>query len=418
MKRILFLWLLLGGVVLTAPAQSNRLIKELESKRSSLQEQIEGAESLLKSTRKDIGSQLDNLTLLGGQIEERRRYIATLDADITAIDRELRSLAYQLKVLNRELETCKDRYARSVRFLQRNRSFNDKLLFILSADNFSQMYRRMRYVREYASFQQLQGKVITDKKIAIEEKKKETLQVRVGKEKLRAERLKEAEKLKKQEAEHKDAVQQLQHKQKSLQQEIARRKKEADQLNRKIDQLIAEALEAERRKAEAARKKKNAAAKKKNVSENKKIEAYKMDSEDIRLSSNFTANKGKLPVPISGPYILVGRYGQYNVPGLRNVRLDNKGIDIQGKPGAEARAIFNGKVAAVFQLNGLFNVLVRHGSYISVYCNLNEARVKVGDTVTTRQHLGSVYVDQGRALLHFQLRREKEKLNPEPWLHR
>ena len=86
-------------------------------------------------------------------------------------------------------------------------------------------------------------------------------------------------------------------------------------------------------------------------------------------------------MPISGAYIITSRYGQYAVEGLRNVKLDNKGIDIQGKPGAQARAIFDGKVAAVFQLNGLFNVLIRHGNYISVYCNLSSASVKAGDTV-------------------------------------
>jgi murein DD-endopeptidase MepM/ murein hydrolase activator NlpD len=126
-------------------------------------------------------------------------------------------------------------------------------------------------------------------------------------------------------------------------------------------------------------------------------------------------------MPITTSYIIVSHYGQYNVAGLRNVTLDNKGIDIQGKPGAQARAIFNGKVAAVFQLNGLFNVLVRHGSYISVYCNLAKTNVKQGDDVTTKQVLGTVFSDasdNNRTILHFQLRMEKDKLNPEVWLNK
>ena len=139
------------------------------------------------------------------------------------------------------------------------------------------------------------------------------------------------------------------------------------------------------------------------------------------MSGDFANNRGKLPMPISGAYIITSHYGQYAVEGLRNVKLDNKGIDIQGKPGAQARAIFNGKVAAVFKLNGLFNILIRHGAYISVYCNLASASVKQGDTVTTKQAIGQVFsdgADGGRTVLHFQLRREKEKLNPEPWLNR
>lgn len=146
-----------------------------------------------------------------------------------------------------------------------------------------------------------------------------------------------------------------------------------------------------------------------------------MNKEDRELSGSFAGNRGKLPMPITGPYIITSHFGQYSVKGLRDVKLDNKGIDIQGKPGAQARAIFNGKVAAVFKLNGLFNILVRHGAYISVYCNLSSASVKTGDTVSTRQVLGQVFsnpADNGRTVLHFQLRREKEKLNPEPWLDR
>ena len=126
-------------------------------------------------------------------------------------------------------------------------------------------------------------------------------------------------------------------------------------------------------------------------------------------------------MPITGPYMITSHYGQYAVAGLRNVKLDNKGIDIQGKPGAQARAVFDGRVAAVFKLNGLFNVLVRHGAYISVYCNLSVASVKSGDMVKTRQPLGTIFsdgTDNGRTILHFQLRKEKEKLNPEPWLDR
>lgn len=144
-----------------------------------------------------------------------------------------------------------------------------------------------------------------------------------------------------------------------------------------------------------------------------------MDSEDRRLSSNFEKNKGILPVPITGPYVVVGHYGQYQVKGLRNVKLDNKGMDIKGKAGANARAIFDGEVSAVFQYNGLTNVLVRHGSYISVYCNLSTVRVKKGSLVRARDVLGEIHTNaEGETILHFQLRKETVKLNPELWIHR
>ena len=122
-------------------------------------------------------------------------------------------------------------------------------------------------------------------------------------------------------------------------------------------------------------------------------------------------------MPITGPYVIVGRYGQYAV--TKNVRLDNKGIDIRGKAGAKARAIFDGEVSAIFKYNGLNNVLVRHGNYISVYCNLSTVSVAKGAKVSTRQEIGTVHTDaSGNPVLHFQLRKETTKLNPEVWLGR
>ena len=136
---------------------------------------------------------------------------------------------------------------------------------------------------------------------------------------------------------------------------------------------------------------------------------------DRKLSSNFESNKGRLPIPITGSYRIVSHYGQYDVEGLKNVRLDNKGINILGSPGAQARAIFNGEVSAVFAFGGTSVVMVRHGSYISVYCNLRSVSVSRGQKVSTRQALGTLGSDN---ILQFQLRRETAKLNPEVWLGR
>lgn len=140
-----------------------------------------------------------------------------------------------------------------------------------------------------------------------------------------------------------------------------------------------------------------------------------MSSVDRKLSSNFESNKGRLPIPITGSYRIVSHYGQYDVEGLKNVRLDNKGINILGSPGAQARAIFNGEVSAVFAFGGTSVVMVRHGSYISVYCNLRSVSVSRGQKVSTRQALGTLGSDN---ILQFQLRRETAKLNPEVWLGR
>ena len=415
-------------------AQSNKLIRELEGKRGALQKQIAETESILQNTKKDVGSQLNGLAALTGQIEERKRYILAINNDVETIERELVSLNRQLNSLEKDLKEKKKKYEASVQYLYKNKSIEEKLMFIFSAKNLGQTYRRMRYVREYATYQRLQGEEILKKQEQIRKKKAERQQVKAAKEGLLKERENEKAKLEAQEKEKRTLVANLQKKQKGLQSEVNKKRREANQLNARIDRLIAEEIErARKRAAEEARR--EAAARKKADTNGKgasktgtaakpksePLYAFTMSKADRELSGSFVANRGKLPMPISGPYIITSRYGQYSVEGLRNVKLDNKGIDIQGKPGAQARAIFDGKVAAVFQLNGLFNVLIRHGNYISVYCNLSSASVKSGDTVSTKQSIGQIFsdgADNGRTVLHFQLRREKEKLNPEPWLNR
>lgn len=429
MKR--FLCALAGCLCLLLPlmAQSNKLIKELESKRGALQKQIAESESLLQTTTKNVGSQLKGLAALTGQIEERKRYILAINSDMDAIDRELVSLERQLNQLQKELKDKKTKYAASVNYLYRNHTIQDKLLFIFSAQTLEQTYRRLRYVREYASYQRMQGEEIQKKQKQINDKRAELTEARKAKENLLKERENEKTTLERQEKEQKALVDSLRKKQRSLQSEINKKRKEANQLNARIDRLIAEEIEKARKRAEEEARREAAARKKAEKTESpsaakpkaEPLEAYTMNKADRELSGSFASNRGKLPVPVTGPYIITSHYGEYTVPGLRGVKLDNKGIDIQAKPGAQARAVFNGKVAAVFQLNGLFNILVRHGAYISVYCNLSTASVKADDMVKTGQTLGTIFsdgADGGRTVLHFQLRREKEKLNPEPWLNR
>ncbi len=437
MKR--FFSILISCFCLAIPllAQSNKLIKELENRRGALQKQIAESETLLVNTRKDVGSQLSGLAALTGQIEERKRYILAINNDVEAIERELGVLGRQLVRLQNDLKDKKQKYESSVQYLYKNRSIEEKLMFIFSARTLAQTYRRMRYVREYATYQRLQGEEILKKQEQVNRKQAELRQVKAAKEGLLKEREAEKARLEVQEKEKKTLVANLRKKQRGLQDEIGKKRREADRLNARIDRLIAEEIEKARKRAEeearreaAARKKadekggkseKSAASSTSSKPKATPLETYSMSKADRELSGNFANNRGKLPMPLTGAYIIVSHYGQYAVEGLRNVKLDNKGIDIQGRPGAQARAIFDGKVATVFRLNGLFNVLIRHGNYISVYCNLSSASVKQGDNVTTKQTLGEIFsdgADGGRTVLHFQLRKEKEKLNPEPWLNR
>lgn len=405
-------------------SQSTPKIRQLEKERNELHQRISESESLLKSTGNDVKSQLDNLALISGQIDERRRYLSAIQKDINSIQQEINRLEGELKVLNADLKLKRERYEKSLKYLHRNSSIQEKLMFIFSADNLSQMYRRLRYVRQYADFQRLKGEEIKSKLAEIKDKKKVTEETYDAKLALLKHQETEKKKLEEQEADRKKLLASMQKKQRQLKNEIDKQRKAANKLNAEIDRLIAIEIEAARKRAEEERRRKEAEVKKqqpsgKEVSKpaTKQMDVYNVDDSDRKLSGTFERNKGRLPIPVTGPYVIVGHYGQYQVEGLRNVRLDNKGIDIKAKRGAMARTIFDGEVTAVFQYNGLANVLVRHGSYISVYCNLESVIVKQGSQLKTRDVIGQISTDSdGNTVLHFQLRKEKDKLNPELWI--
>ena len=420
MKNILLLCLTCL-FVFSVSAQTTQKIKELENQRNELQQQIAESETLLRSTKKDVKSQLDNLALINGQIADRKKYINAIERDVKSLNNEINALQRQLKTLQRDLKDKKDKYESSVQYMYRNKSIHEKLLFIFSADNLSQTYRRMRYVREYANYQRLQAIEIERKQKQVNAKKAELETTREAKEKLLEEGEAEKKKLEKQEKEKQGILDGLKRKQRGIQSEINKKRRSANKLNAQIDRLIEQEIEKARKRAEeearkAGKKTGEKSAGKQPVQKGT-VDKFRMNSEDRQLSGTFESNKGRLPMPITGPYVIVGRYGQYAV--TKNVRLDNKGIDIRGKEGAKARAVFDGEVSAIFKYNGLSNVLVRHGNYISVYCNLSSVSVAKGSKVKAREEIGVIQKDaSGNAVLHFQLRKETTKLNPELWLGR
>lgn len=404
-------------------AQTNANIRKLEKQREDLQAQIKKSESLLSSTGKTIKSSLDNLSLLSAQIEERKKYINRLNSDIRYIDSEIKKIDKEIAGLENDLEKTKDRYAKSLRYMRSNKGIQEKLLFIFSAQSLQHMYRRLRYVEEYAAYQRVQADEIVKKQTELKNKRAEKTSVLASKKKILKEREDEQKKLVEQEKLQKKMIDELKRKQSSISKEIKKQKKQANELNAKIDRLIQIEIEKARKRAEEERKKREA-EKSKTGDKGKdkpadKIDVYKVSSEDRILSDNFEKNKGILPMPVTGGYIVVNHYGKYSVPGLRNVELDNKGIDIQTQPGSMARSIFKGEVSAVFEYSGLKGVLIRHGNYISVYCNLSSVLVKQGDKVDVKQAIGKIFSnsnDNNRTVLHFQLRKETTKLNPEQWL--
>lgn len=481
-----------------AAPPSTKEIKGLQNQRAALQKKIKEQEQLLQKNKATVKERLNTLMVINSEIGQRQKSIEEIQKDITGIEGNIELLKTQLETLEKQLDERKEKYIKSLRYMARHSSIQDQLMFIFSAKSFTQMYRRLRFVREYAAYQRAQGELVKTKQEQIASKHAELEKQKGQKATLLNKGKREQEALQAKQTEQEQMVNTLQKQQKTIQGIIDDQKKKDAQLNVEIDRLVAiEVAKAKARAEEEARKKAaaEAAAKKKREEElaRKKAEAEKaarenerriaeakereakakaaakaaskmneaekakaekaaqraqadreavelkakvdkerhnkevkeatkrsneadmMTSVDRKLSSNFESNRGRLPIPITGSYRIVSHYGQYNVEGLRGVTLDNKGVNIKGNAGAQARAIFDGEVSAVFNFQGSNVVMVRHGGYISVYCNLSSVSVARGQKVSARQILGTVGSDN---ILQFQLRKGNAKLNPEVWLGR
>ncbi|GHV21269.1 hypothetical protein FACS1894174_04430 [Bacteroidia bacterium] len=246
----------------------------------------------------------------------------------------------------------------------------------------------------------------------------------------------EEEKLVGEETVQKTEVQTLRKEQKQLNAELGRKKKQAQALDRAIEKAIADEIARSEREAKAAAGAKALAEKNKakdskapvktpeQTAETRITETkggFSMTKEERVLSDNFFSNKGKLPYPLKGNYKVVSGFGQHQDPGLKHVTRNNNGIDIQTTSGNKACSVFKGEVSAVFAVPGndkSNNIIVRHGNYLTVYCNLTDLIVKRGDMVSTGQALGTIYTNpEDGAILHFEIREEKQKLNPLNWLN-
>jgi peptidase, M23/M37 family len=494
-----------------APTPTNEGIRKLQSEQATLKQKMAESQNQLATTRKDVKAQLATLQMINGQISDQQKVVTGLQVQIDTLNHRISTHEQELRELEADLTECKRRYTRGVLYMYRNRLMQNKLMFIFSADNFRQMYRRLRYTQEYVKYQRVQGQIIAAKEQAVREKRNLLSGERVVQGKLLTQGKAQQTVLEGQQHNQQVVVTDLNKKQAELQSTLAQQQRQYNALNAKIEQLIRAEIEAaeRRRKAEEARRAAEAEARKKAAEAARKAaeerrraaeaarkaeaEARRAEAEarrkaaeaerkaeaarkrgeeraarearaaqareearaaeqaraaaaeaqrartateeanratatanqntsapsDARLTGSFASNQGRLPMPITGNYTISSHFGAYNVNGLNGVTLDNKGINLTAPAGAQARCVFDGEVTAIFSMGGMTNVIVRHGSYITVYCNLTGVSVRQGQHVAARQTLGSVARDaSGNCTLHFQLRHETQKLNPERWLRR
>ncbi|MBQ9285467.1 MAG: peptidoglycan DD-metalloendopeptidase family protein [Bacteroidaceae bacterium] len=429
-----------------ASAQTKK-INALKSEKTKIEQGIKKAKTQLGVTRHEAVKKEQTADFLEEQIEGRLRYIHQLETDIDSMQNKIDRLEDELKTLNMQVQDKRGKYVQSLRTARNSQNLRNPVLFLFSAKTFPQVYRRMRYAKEFAALQKNLGLQLMAKQNEARDKQNQLLETKQQMSVAVQEVIKERRQLSAQHSVVQANARELRKKEKEIEKQVAEQQKQLAALNKKIDELVAYEIEQARKRAEAEAKRKREAeaaakAKQQAAKDSKAKKGGKasntdkaksstttdktqkssaptrwLTAEDRQLNGSLEQNKGRLPVPITGPYRIERRFGLNRLSAT--VVLDNKGVNYMGQAGAHARAIYDGEVSAVFQLGSLKNVLVRHGSYISVYCNLSSTIVARGQKVKARDILGTVAADEnGNHILHFQLRKETAKLNPEAWIGR
>ena len=423
-----------------ATAAQTKQITNLKQQRKKLEQGIRKQQGRLEQTRHQAGKKQQTVDFMAEQLGQRLRYIHELEGEIESLDRDIDTLTAQVQRLDSQLTMRRNKYKRSLRLSRPSASLRSPLLYALTANSFPQAWRRLRYAREYAAAQRDLGLRVMQKQDQLRAARNRLLETKQQRSGTVQEIIRQRRELTTTHAVATANVAALRKKALQLEREVAEQNKQLMNLNKRIDELVAIEIEKARkraeeearrkREAEARRRKQQAArakgAKGKGGSKGKgggtattdaRASGRWLSSADRQLNGNMEQNRGRLPVPLTGQYRIYRRFGLNRIaPG---VTLDNKGIYYMGQEGARARSVWEGEVTAVFEMAGTKHVLVRHGSYISVYSGLSSVIVHKGQHLNTRDIIGTIAADdQGQRLLQFQLRRETAKLNPEQWIGR
>ena len=378
--------LMLFSVNLICNAQS---VNDLEKQVNKLQNEIKTSQNLLKKTSKNKETTIKEVELLQVQIKKRDDLIKTYDKQLAVLNKETKGYKKDISNLQNELEKNRKEYADLLVIHYRNRNNLNNLLFIFSSEDFNQAIRRMRYIQQFNDLLKNKMKEIDETKSDIKTRinKNETDKKRI--EKLNNTQKKERDELNKDKKQLNDKIAKLKKQEKSIKNDIAQKEKETQNLQAKIKKIIEEEL---------AKRKANADI-------------------DTKLAASFESNKGKLPWPVvSG--VVTKKYGKNPHPTQSKVVVMNNGIDISTDQGANALCVFDGQVSTVFNTGSTNVVMVRHGTYFTLYANLDKVYVKSGDKVKIGEKLGLVHTGatDNVTTLHFEVWNDKNNTNPETWL--
>lgn len=363
-------------------------IKDLQKQQKKLEQQLQQTSEMLSQTKKDEKATVTKLNLLNQDIKTRKKLIKNINKEISVLDTDIRNLNTQQKQNSNEIARLKQDYARLVRQTHYADLHTSPLLFLCSADNFQQLVRRIRYMKRFADYRKQQVARIEDLQTQIVIQSNLLNSRRMERSSALQSQKREQDKLNRDERKQRTMLGDLKKKEKELIAQQKKQQKKADELQRKIDQLIQQQAKSD------------------------------LTKEQKLIAGGFEANKSRLPWPVEKGFIS-GYFGTHQHPVYEHVTVNNKGIYIQTPADSYVRTIFDGEVTSCILLGNTYAVIVQHGNYRTVYSNLKKLLVKQGDQLKTKQNIGIIASDpaqDNKTELFFQIYKDRTLLNPSLWI--
>ena len=377
--------------------------KELEVQKQRLTNEIKQINTLLfKNTKKkkDVLSEVEDLNL---KISVRSQLVNVNNQQANLLTRQIIVNERDIGNLRKELTALKKDYAEMIRKSYKSKSSQNRLMFLFSSESFLQAYKRIKYMKQYASFRKKQGDEIADKTTTLQTLTTTLINQKRKKEVLVSENRKVQQRLEAERKSQEVLIRSLKKRASSLATSIKQKQKKAAAIDREIERLISEAIAAS-----------NKAAGKKSS------KAFVLTPEAKLLAKNFTANKGRLPWPVEKG-VVTQRFGTQPHPVVRTTMIKSNGVTIATSPNAVARAVFEGEVMTVLSFKGSNpTVLIKHGNYITTYKNIGKLYVKKGDKVEAKQAIGEIFTNPqtGKTILQFSVFNEFTPQNPKSWIYK
>ncbi|MCF6306620.1 MAG: peptidoglycan DD-metalloendopeptidase family protein [Flavobacteriaceae bacterium] len=383
--------------------------QKLEEKRQAILNEIKQINNLLFKAQKKEKSVLTQVEDLNSKITARQNLIRVTNQQANYLSREINNNLAKIEYLRNELKELKEDYANMIAKSYKSKSQQNRIMFLLSSENFLQGYKRLQYMKQYAKHRKLQGESIKEKTIVLQELNQGLIEDKKKKQVLIEDNKIAKTKLSKELQTQNDLVATLKKDEGKYASQIRKKQSEAAKIDKEIDNLIREAI--------AASNKENAKKTGTKVSSSK---TFTLSPEAKLLAADFTKNKGKLPWPVKSG-VVVKRFGTTKHPQLPNVTTYCSGVEIATESKSKVRAVFNGVVLNIQKIKGANNaIFISHGNYITVYQNIKNVLVKKGDKVTTKQELGTVYTrsNSGKTILKFLIYQNNKKMNPASWVYK